>query len=158
MLAMNQLAAAERYDSWYDSPLGNFSFVAETELLRHGIGEIDRRSISEVGCGTGRFLLSLAKNAAAAAGVDQDHAMLEIARQRATHNATEFTWIQAAAASVPLPDSSFDLVFESTLLCFQKNPEPILHGMVRLCRSGGTVVIGELNPLSPWQLWRRAKA
>jgi ubiquinone/menaquinone biosynthesis C-methylase UbiE len=97
-------------------------------------------------------------NASAAVGVDQDHAMLEIARQRATQNASRFTWIQADAASVPLPDSSFDTVCESTLLCFQQNPEPILDEMVRLCRSGGTVVIGELNPLSPWQLWRRAKA
>lgn len=29
--------------------------------------------------------------------------------------------------------------------------------MVRVCRAGGVVLLGELNPHSPWQLWRRLK-
>lgn len=155
---MDQPMMVEGYDAWYDSPLGKFCFAGESELLRRGMGEISRSSVLEVGCGTGRFLSALATNASTVVGVDRDRAMLEVARQRTTQNATRFTWMQADAVSVPLPDSSFDAVFESTLLCLQQNPKPILDEMIRLCRPGGTVVIGELNPLSPWQLWRRAKA
>jgi ubiquinone/menaquinone biosynthesis C-methylase UbiE len=81
--------------------------------------------------------------------------MLDVARRRA---ATRFTWIQADASWVPLCDNSFDVVFESTVLCFHQDPRSILGEMVRVCRPGGRVAIGELNPLSPWQLWRRAKA
>jgi ubiquinone/menaquinone biosynthesis C-methylase UbiE len=92
-------------------------------------------------------------------GVDQDRAMLEVAQQQRTNqNATRFTWLQASAVSVPLPDARFDVVFESTLLCVQWDPQPVLHQMIRLCRPGGRIVLGELNPRSPWQLWRRAKA
>jgi len=154
---MRQPTAIERYDAWYDSPLGRFCFAAEIALLRRGMGESAPSSILELGCGTGRFLLGLATNASTTVGVDQDCAMLEVARQRTSQN-TRFTWMQADAASVPLPGGGFNAVFESTLLCLQRNPKPILDEMVRLCRPGGTVVIGELNPFSPWQLWRRAKA
>ena len=154
---MKPPTTVEGYDAWYDSPLGEFCFEAEAALLRRGVGEITGRPILETGCGTGRFLLALATGASSAVGVDRDRAMLEVSGQRTTQNAARFTWMHADAASVPLPDNSFDVVFESTLLCLQRNPNPILTEMTRLCRPGGKVVIGELNPISPWQLWRRAK-
>jgi ubiquinone/menaquinone biosynthesis C-methylase UbiE len=153
-----QRTPAERYDSWYESPLGRFCFAAETALLLRGMGEISGQSILELGCGTGRFLSAVATHAAIAVGVDQDRAMLEVAQRRTIRNTSRFTWMQAEAASVPLPDASFDVVFESTLLCFQRDARPVLEEMIRVCRPGGRIVLGELNPRSPWQLWRRAKA
>jgi ubiquinone/menaquinone biosynthesis C-methylase UbiE len=155
---MAQLTPAERYDSWYDSPLGKFCFAAETALLIRRMGEVSGRSALELGCGTGRFLLALATYAAMAVGVDQDRAMVEVAQQRKNRNVTQFTWLQASAVSVPLRDARFDVVFESTLLCFQRDPQPVLEEMIRLSRLGGKIVLGELNPRSPWQLWRGAKA
>jgi len=148
---------AERYDAWYDSPLGAFCFAKELDLLRLGMGDLADRSVLEVGCGTGRFLLSLGKNTSKAIGVDRDEAMLDIARSHTPPTATSFHWIQADAASLPFPDGAFDVVFESTLLCFQSDPARVIWEMVRVCLSGGTIVFGELNPFSPWQLWRRAK-
>jgi ubiquinone/menaquinone biosynthesis C-methylase UbiE len=81
--------------------------------------------------------------------------MLDIARRHTPPTATSFRWIQADAVSLPFPDGTFDVVFESTLLCFQSDPARVIREMVRVCLSGGTIVLGELNPFSPWQLWRR---
>jgi SAM-dependent methyltransferase len=64
----------------------------------------------------------------------------------------------ADAATPPLSQFRFDVVFASTLLCLERDPKPIIDEMARLCRHGGKIVIGELNPVSPWQLWRRLKA
>jgi ubiquinone/menaquinone biosynthesis C-methylase UbiE len=148
---------AERYDAWYDSPLGAFCFAKELDLVRRAMGDLADRSVLEVGCGTGRFLLSLGKNASKSVGVDRDQAMLDIARRHTPPTATSFRWIQADAVSLPFPDGTFDVVFESTLLCFQSDPARVIREMVRVCLSGGTIVLGELNPFSPWQLWRHAK-
>jgi SAM-dependent methyltransferase len=34
----------------------------------------------------------------------------------------------------------------------------VIREMVRVCRPGGKILLGELNPSSPWQWWRRIKA
>ena len=67
-------------------------------------------------------------------------------------------WVQADASSIPFAANSFDLVFENTLLCSCYDPVAIILEMVRVCKPGGRVLLGELNPLAPWQLWRRLKA
>jgi ubiquinone/menaquinone biosynthesis C-methylase UbiE len=85
--------------------------------------------------------------------------MLDFAcRRTASERANRFKWTVGDAATLPFPDGSFDLVFKSTLLCFCHNLAAVINEMARICRPGGVVLLGELNPRSPWQLWRRLKA
>jgi SAM-dependent methyltransferase len=150
---------AARYDAWYDSPLGAACLQSELALLRRAAGVLAGKIVLEVGCGTGRFLLALGAELAHAVGVDRDTAMLELARHHTPGSATDrYTWLAGDAAALPLGDGCFDVVFESTVLCFCANPGAIIREMVRACRPGGTVLLGELNPYSPWQWWRRLKA
>jgi ubiquinone/menaquinone biosynthesis C-methylase UbiE len=150
---------AAQYDPWYDTQLGAACLEAEIALLRRGTVDLKGKSILEVGCGTGRFLSAFASETIRAVGLDRNPEMLDFARRRTTsERANRFEWIEGDAVSLPFPDSSFDLVFESTLLCFCRDPAAVINEMVRVCRVGGVVLLGELNPRSPWQLWRRLKA
>jgi SAM-dependent methyltransferase len=87
--------------------------------------------------------------------VDSDPEMLAVARQRAEAGTCE--WVEADASRVPVAGETFDVVFGSTMLCFCPAPREAIREMVRLCRPGGRVLLGELNPRALWQLWRRAK-
>ncbi len=150
---------AAEYDAWYDSRLGVACLESEIALLRRGAGDFKGKAVLEVGCGTGRFLLALGHEGGRAVGVDRDPAMLNFARRQTTQNlAGHFEWIEGDALAIPFPDGVFDVVFANTLLCFCKNPVAVIREMVRVCRPGGRVLIGELNPFSPCQWWRRLKA
>jgi SAM-dependent methyltransferase len=150
---------AALYDSWYDSSLGEACLEVEIALLRRGVGELKEKSVLEVGCGTGRFLHVFGREAVRAVGLDRDPEMLDFARRRRPLEvADHFEWVQGDAAALPFPEASFDLVFESTLLCFCKDPIPVIREMIRVCRPDGRILLGELNPYSPWQWRRRVKA
>lgn len=150
---------AARYDVWYDSPLGKACFAAETALLRQGAHATTGKAILEVGCGSGRFLQALGQDAARAVGIDRDASMLAVARRSTSPgSAQRYTWIQGDAGAMPFADDAFDVVFENTVLCFCVDPAPVIREMVRVCRPGGAVLLGELHPYAPWQWWRRLKA
>ncbi|MFI5397829.1 MAG: class I SAM-dependent methyltransferase [Candidatus Binatia bacterium] len=150
---------AARYDAWYDSPLGAACLQSELALLRRAARALAGKIVLEVGCGSGRFLLALAAGTADAVGVDRDTAMLDLARRHTPGStAQRCTWMAGDASALPLADGVFDVVFESAVLCFCTDPVAIIREMVRVCRPGGTVLLGELNPYSPWQWWRRLKA
>ena len=155
----NSLQAATDYDAWFDSPLGVACLTSETRLLASAGGELASKSVVEIGCGTGRFLFALTGAAGLAVGIDRDSAMLRVARQKAPLYATARSfWLQGDGSAIPFANDSFDLVFENTVLCSCLDPAPVLQEMVRVCKPGGTVLLGELNASAPWQLWRRLKA
>jgi len=150
---------AAEYDAWYDSRLGAACLESEIALLRRGAGDLEGKAVLEVGCGTGRFLRALGQEAVQAVGVDRDFAMLDFARRQALPQMRHpFDWIKGDALAIPIRDGAVDVVFENTVLCLCKDPAPVIREMVRVCRPGGKVVLGELNPFSPWQWWRRLKA
>lgn len=146
------------YDAWFDSPLGSACLASEIQLLEAAAGEVAGKAIVELGCGTGRVLLGLVRPGDIAVGIDRDRGMLQIARQKATLRAKPCVWVQANATSIPFASNCFDMALENTLLCSCSDPAPIIREMIRICKPGGVILLGELNPFAPWQLWRRLKA
>ncbi|HEX8999905.1 MAG TPA: class I SAM-dependent methyltransferase, partial [Blastocatellia bacterium] len=118
-------------------------------LLRWGAGDLKGKTLLDVGCGTGRFLLALGQEASRAVGIDRDAAMLDFARSHTPADmAQRVEWIKSDAAALPFLDGTFDLVIENTLLCFCHDPMSVIREMVRVCRPGGRILLGELNPSS----------
>ena len=79
------------------------------------ISDFNKKPVfADLGCGTGRFTLPLAKHVYQAYGVDIDNNMLEIARKKP--NPDSVTWIQADALDSGLSQSSIDVVLTSMLL------------------------------------------
>jgi SAM-dependent methyltransferase len=91
-----------------------------------------------------------------AVGIDHDPAMLALAGRRLGGPASrKVALVRGDARQLPLATAAADVVLASTLLCFLRDPAEAIHEMARVCRRGGRVVVGELNPVAPWQLWRR---
>ncbi|TMC92230.1 MAG: class I SAM-dependent methyltransferase, partial [Chloroflexi bacterium] len=65
----------------------------------------------ELGCGAARWSIALAKLGARPVGLDLSSQQLQHARRLMQEAGVEFPLIEASAEEVPLPDTSFDIVF-----------------------------------------------
>ncbi|MBI5869798.1 MAG: methyltransferase domain-containing protein [Actinobacteria bacterium] len=148
---------AKKYNAWYTTPLGRVCLELEKSALFESAVPLPGERALDVGCGTGAFTLELARRGAAATGVDRSESMVSLARSLAAQDGLQATFTVADAESLPFPDSEFDLVIAVTVLCFAGDPGRLLRESLRVLKPDGRLVIGELNSLSPWAWWRRAK-
>jgi SAM-dependent methyltransferase len=148
---------AAQYDLWYDSPLGRACFEKEERLLLENVIPKGSGRVLEVGCGTGRFLLSLIRRSSNIVGVDRDLLFLKFAKQRGEQLGLQLKLIQANGLELPFSEADFDVVYAITSLCFIKDEERAVQQMVSVCSKSGKILLGELNPASPWQWWRKLK-
>ncbi|HEX6420789.1 MAG TPA: class I SAM-dependent methyltransferase, partial [Acidimicrobiales bacterium] len=137
-------AEAESYDAWFESPWGRYAWDVESRLLRAALGGAEQGLVLDVGCGTGRSSALLRGPGAHVVGVDPDPGMLDLAVSRAD------AALLAEGERLPFPDRAFDAAVAVTVLEFVRGPAEVLAEMARVTRSGGRIVVGALNPRSPW--------
>jgi SAM-dependent methyltransferase len=155
----DDLEKAARYEDWYLGP-GAFADRLEKELLSKALETFpERKTLLEVGCGTGHFVRWFEDQGLATAGVDVSRTMLTEARRLGTSACAV-----ADASALPFADRSFDLVALVATLEFLPAPERALQEAVRVARHG--LVLGTFNRLSlhalgrrlrPSPVWRRAR-
>ncbi len=143
---------ATKYDQWFDTPWGRYSFAIESRLVLSAIGPLSSdMQVLDVGCGTGRLTAQLEASGATVVGLDLDASMLQIASSR-----TRGRLIIGDAHTITAGDATFDRVVAVTLCEFTFDPGAVFAELARVTRPGGRIVIGALNPRSPWGLrWRR---
>ncbi len=142
--------AADRYESWYETPSGAHAAEMERRLLASLPGQATRETRAlEVGCGTGFFTAWLAERHGRVVGLDPAPAMLRALRRRRRR----FPVVRGDAHRLPFADGSFDAVFFVTTLEFLPDPARALREAVRVARS--EVVVLWLNPWSVGALRRR---
>lgn len=150
---------AARYESWYLGP-GAAADRLEKELLESALERFpERRTLLEVGCGTGHFQRWFEDQGLTVTGVDLSRTMLAEARRRGTSACAV-----ADARCLPFSDRSFDLVALVASLEFIEEPVRALREAVRAARHG--LVLGTFNRsslyalrrrLRPSPVWRRAR-
>jgi len=103
-----------RHAPLYDATRWTYLFGRSRLLRMLGDGRSPLR-VLEVGCGTGRNLVSLAKSFpnATFTGVDLSEAMLSHARRRSRLAMEQFRWVQAAYDRPFRTSAQFDLVLFS---------------------------------------------
>lgn len=143
----------ERYDRWFDTPLGKAVLRYESELilemLRPGRGEL----ILDAGSGTGIFAREFLARGADVVGLDISSAML---RRAADKNAAFARRVVAAdMAHLPFGESSFDKTVSVTAIEFIADAGQAVAELFRVTKRGGVIVVATLNSLSPWALRRR---
>jgi ubiquinone biosynthesis O-methyltransferase len=143
------------YRTWRASELGRITDRIEEKRLVELIGPVAGKRVLDVGCGDGVLSLRLAEAGGIVTGLDADPAMLTAARQRAATPGAAITFVQGDARSLPVADSSFDVVVTVTVLCFIVDAERAVKEMARVLRPGGRLVIGELGRFSLWAAKRR---
>jgi ubiquinone/menaquinone biosynthesis C-methylase UbiE len=146
----------ERYERWFDTPLGKAVLAAECELivdmLRPGRGEL----ILDAGSGTGIFTAAFLARGAHVVGLDISFAML---RRAAAKNAALAGWqVAADMTSLPFADCAFDKSVSITALEFIADAKRAVAELFRVTKPGGIVVVATLNSLSPWADRRLADA
>jgi len=149
---------------WYEELFTNYVEKYEKESFTQGtMGEVDfieseiKRDkscrILDVGCGTGRHAIELAKRGYSVTGVDLSENMLNRAREKAIDTGVQLDFEKADARNLPFEDE-FDLVImlcegafplmETDQMNFQ-----ILESAARALKKDGKLIFTTLNGLYP---------
>lgn len=143
---------ATDYDRWFDEPWGRYAFAVESAAVINASGPLEGRRVLDAGCGTGRFGGALARQSAGVVGLEPDPNMIGLARTRLVGRCVE-----GVAERLPFADCTFDVTVAITVLEFVTDPAAAVAEMARVTRPSGRIVIGALNPHSPWGLANRSR-
>jgi SAM-dependent methyltransferase len=138
------------YDAWFDEPWGRYAFAVEAAAVMAALGPLSGREVLDVGCGTGRLAAVLSARGARVVGVDPEPSMLAVAAAR-----TPRRLVRGDATCLPVRSASMDAVVAVAVLEFMVDPRQAMRELWRVTRPGGRVVVGSLNPRSPWGFLHR---
>ncbi|MGO9451651.1 MAG: class I SAM-dependent methyltransferase [Candidatus Binataceae bacterium] len=137
----------EGYDRWaevYDSD-GNPLVALEDPEFARMIGEVRGLRIADVGTGTGRHALRLAREGARVVALDLSLGMM--ARAKAKPGAGKIAFICADCVSgLPLPDASFDRVVSGLVAEHVPDLDAYLAELARVCRRDGFIIVTNVHP------------
>lgn len=146
---------AQHYDRWYDSPVNQAIDAAEKRAIGAALPAGSKKGLLlDVGCGTGHWLLFLKMAGYRVVGLDVSAGMLEVAKGKFPNG---IQLLRADAHTLPFEDSCFDTVCCIATLEFVRDPVKTIQEMWRCLRSGGRLVIGALNGLSPLGVKRKLR-
>jgi SAM-dependent methyltransferase len=131
------LLNARRKNPWYNEDYLDFLFTHVWKLTRKPC------RVLEVGCGTGNvplWLLSLLPRGTEYTGIDTGEALLAEAEKTFRESPFKVTFQQGSAYNLDFTDDSFDLVLTRAVLMHLERPLQAIKEMVRVTRSGGTVL------------------
>ncbi len=99
---------ADAFDAMrFSGPIGTMLAETQDRVLAEFLGPVDGRGVVDVGTGTGRAALGLARRGARVTGVDASEEMLRVARARAAEARVEATFEAGDAHALPYPDRAF---------------------------------------------------
>jgi ubiquinone/menaquinone biosynthesis C-methylase UbiE len=102
---------AERFDALrFSGPIGRLIADTQEQQIAAFLAPLEGRRILDVGTGTGRAAIALAKRGAIVTGVDASEEMLDVARRRAQEALVQVTFARGDAHRLNFPDRAFDAV------------------------------------------------
>ena len=132
-------AMAERFDGLrFSGPIGEMLARTQEDVIASYLTPLAGRTILDVGTGTGRAALALARRRAKVTGVDASAEMLAVARRRAEEAGIEVAFEQGDAHGLAYPDRAFDGVV--CLRVLMHTPD-WRRSLAELCRVAGTRVV-----------------
>ena len=110
-----------------------------------GAGPAD--TVLDVACGPGLVVCAFARVVKHATGIDITPAMLDRARAHAgEQDLSNVTWRLGDVLPLPWPPGAFTLVTSRFAFHHFLDPPAVLREMVRVCASGGTVLVVDAAP------------
>lgn len=100
----------------------------------------------DVACGAGQLTIPAAKRGIRVTALDLAQNLVDQARERARQEGLDVEIDQGDAEALPYPDTSFDVVLSLIGSMFAPRPELVAAEMIRVCRSGGKIVMGNWTP------------
>ncbi len=143
----------ENYGTVYDRECFTQGTSGEADFIEAEIGRDRTKRILDVGCGTGRHAIELARRGYSVTGLDYSESQLARARAKATEAGVEVEFVRADARDFRF-DTPFDFVMmicegafplmETDAMNFR-----ILENIARALKPGGKLVFTTLSALYP---------
>ncbi|MBI3431624.1 MAG: class I SAM-dependent methyltransferase, partial [Hydrogenophilales bacterium] len=102
--------------------------------------------VLDVACGAGQLSLPAARGGATVTGIDIATNLIEQARSRASAEGLAIRFEEGDAEDLPYDDAAFDVVFSLIGAMFAPRPEQVADELLRVCRSGGRILMGNWTP------------
>src|SRR4051812_21112004 len=100
----------------------------------------------DVACGSGQLALWAARDGVSVTGVDIAPNLVERAAARAQAEGLNARFLEGDAEALPFADGSFDVVASLIGAMFAPRPELVAQELLRVCRRGGTMAMGNWTP------------
>ena len=136
--------------TWTSGDFGVIARIVEEaeEALIDRLKITPEMKVLDVACGTGNSAIPAARLGADVIGVDIAPNLLAQARARAQAEGLKARFEEGDAEQLAFADASFDLVVSIFGAMFAPRPERAAVELVRVCRSGGRIVMGNWTPAS----------
>lgn len=134
--------------TWEAGDYGVFAKYLEPGALEF----FDRLNIApgtkllDVGCGAGQLTIPAAKRGIDVTGLDLAQNLVDQAKARAKVEGLDIDVRQGDAEDLPFADASFDVVMSLIGSMFAPRPELVASEMVRVCKPGGKIIMGNWTP------------
>jgi 2-polyprenyl-3-methyl-5-hydroxy-6-metoxy-1,4-benzoquinol methylase len=125
-------------DRRFGGPIGELIAAMQARVVGKMIGRVHGRTILDVGTGTGRAALMLAREGGRVTAVDASEEMLRVARGRAAGELVPVTFLRGDAHQLQFADRSFEVVVCLRVLMHAPDWERCLG---ELCRVADRLVI-----------------
>jgi ubiquinone/menaquinone biosynthesis C-methylase UbiE len=135
------------YDRWaavYDTER-NPLLALEEPRVRRALGAVHGLAVLDLGCGTGRHALWLARRGAHVTAVDFSEGMLARARRKPGAARIRFL-VHDVHRRLPFPDRAFDLVVSGLVLEHVRDLRRFFGEARRVLRPGGRAVVSAMHP------------
>ncbi len=135
---------AKLKDTWNSGDFGKIaeSFIDGAEAFVERLNLTEGTNVLDVACGTGNQSIPAARTGAKVTGVDLAPILVEKARQRAESEKLAIEVTEGDAESLDFDDASFDVVMSMFGAMFAPRPEKVAAELVRVCRPGGMIAMG----------------
>jgi len=104
-------------------------------------GPVAGKRVLEVGAGSGRDSIALARDGAIALVLDYSPASLALVQQQARAQGLAVHCVLADALAMPFRDGAIDVVFHQGLLEHFRDPMPLLRENARITAPGGRTIV-----------------
>ena len=102
---------AETFESRrFSGPIGRLLAESQEQVIAAFLNPLAGTSVLDVGTGTGRAAIVLARRGAVVTGLDASAEMLAVARRRAEESHASVTFVSGDAHALDFPDRAFDAV------------------------------------------------
>jgi SAM-dependent methyltransferase len=126
-------------------PFSTASPIADPDALRAIVAAASPGpddSLLDVACGGGIVVCAFAPYVRHATGIDMTPAMLDRAKALATEKGVDnVAWREGDVAALPYPDAAFTIVVTRFAVHHFPDLVAVLREMVRVCASGGRIVV-----------------
>ena len=143
-MTVTRASTLEHWESYWKGVGDVETTYSTAERLAREIladGPVDARPVLEVGAGSGRDTLALARAGAIGVVLDYSPASLGLVRDLARRQGLSLHLVQADALAMPFREGAFEVVFHQGLLEHFRDPQPLLVENMRVTRRGGRVVV-----------------